>query len=57
MRRVVALLLLVVTAVVGYATIPWLLGFLRHRTMLAFIVYRVLLAIVLVYLLAIGRIS
>jgi undecaprenyl-diphosphatase len=48
---------LVVTAVVGYATIPWLLAFLRNRTMLVFIVYRFLLAILLLYLLASGRIS
>ena len=48
---------LVVTAVVGYATIPWLLGFLRHRTMFLFVVYRLLLAGLLLYLLAIGRIS
>jgi undecaprenyl-diphosphatase len=48
---------LVVTAVVGYATIPWLLAFLRNRTMLVFIVYRFVLAALLVYLLASGRIS
>jgi undecaprenyl-diphosphatase len=48
---------LIVTAIVGYATIPWLLGFLRNRTMLVFIVYRLLLAAFLLYLLAIGRIS
>jgi undecaprenyl-diphosphatase len=48
---------LVVTAIVGYATIPWLLGFLRHRTMFIFIVYRLLLAGLLIYLLAVGRIS
>lgn len=48
---------LVVTAIVGYATIPWLLSFLRHRTMFVFIVYRILLAGLLLYLLAIGRIA
>jgi undecaprenyl-diphosphatase len=48
---------LVVTAIVGYATIPWLLGFLRKRTMFVFIVYRLLLAGLLLYLLAIGKIS
>jgi undecaprenyl-diphosphatase len=47
---------LVVTAVVGYATIPWLLGFLRKRTTFVFIVYRLLLAALLVFLLASGRI-
>jgi undecaprenyl-diphosphatase len=41
---------LVVTAIVGYATIPWLLGFLRNRTMLVFIVYRFLLAALLLSL-------
>jgi undecaprenyl-diphosphatase len=48
---------LVVTAVVGYATIPWLLAFLRKRTTLVFIVYRLLLAALLVWLLATGRIA
>jgi undecaprenyl-diphosphatase len=47
---------LVVTALVGYATIPWLLAFLRKRTMMVFIVYRILLAALLVYLLQTGRI-
>ncbi|MEX2308224.1 MAG: undecaprenyl-diphosphatase UppP [Pirellulales bacterium] len=48
---------LIVTAVVGYATIPWLLAFLRRRTTFAFIVYRLLLAGLLIYLLASGLIS
>jgi undecaprenyl-diphosphatase len=48
---------LVVTAVVGYATIPWLLGFLRKRTMWTFIVYRLVLAAFLLWLLLSGRIS
>jgi undecaprenyl-diphosphatase len=48
---------LVVTALVGYATIPWLLGYLRKRTMLVFIVYRLLLAAFLLWLLATGRIT
>lgn len=48
---------LVITAVVGYATIPWLLAYLRKRTMLVFIVYRLLLAGLLVALLVTGRIS
>ena len=46
---------LVVTAVVGYATIPWLLGVLAQRTMFVFIVYRLLLAALLLCLLASGR--
>jgi undecaprenyl-diphosphatase len=50
------LVALVVTAVVGYATIPWLLGYLRRRTMLVFIVYRLLLAGLLVLLIVSGRI-
>jgi undecaprenyl-diphosphatase len=54
MKLFVALL---VTAVVGYATIPWLLGFLRKRTMFVFIVYRLLLAGLLLILLAAGRLS
>jgi undecaprenyl-diphosphatase len=48
---------LIVTAVVGYATIPWLLGFLRKRTTFVFIVYRLLLAALLVYLLLSGRLA
>lgn len=47
---------LIVTAVVGYATIPWLLAFLRKRSTLVFIVYRLLLAGFLVFLLSSGRI-
>ena len=48
---------LVVTAIVGYATIPWLLAYLRKRTTLVFIVYRLLLAAFLLWLLADGQIS
>jgi undecaprenyl-diphosphatase len=48
---------LVVTAAVGYATIPWLLAYLRRSTTLVFIVYRVVLAAVLVGLLATGWIT
>jgi undecaprenyl-diphosphatase len=51
------LVALAVTAVVGYATIPWLLAFLRRRTMLVFIVYRLLLAGLLAALLVSGRIK
>ncbi len=51
------LVALAVTAAVGYATIPWLLGFLRRRTTMVFIVYRLLLAALLLYLLSTGRIS
>jgi undecaprenyl-diphosphatase len=48
---------LLVTAVVGYATIPWLLAYLRKRTTFIFIVYRLLLAALLLLLLATGRIA
>jgi undecaprenyl-diphosphatase len=45
---------LVVTAAVGYTTIPWLLAYLRRRTMFVFIVYRLALAGLLLALLAGG---
>jgi len=48
---------LVVSAAVGYATIPWLLGFLRTHSTFVFIAYRLLLAGALVGLLATGRLS
>jgi undecaprenyl-diphosphatase len=48
---------LVVTAAVGYATIPWLLAFLRKRTTFLFIVYRLLLAGAIVALLAGGQLQ
>jgi len=48
---------LVVTAAVGYATIPWLLAFLRNRTTTIFIVYRLLLAGALLALLAGGQLA
>jgi undecaprenyl-diphosphatase len=48
---------LVIAGVVGYATIPWLLGYLRKHTMWLFIVYRLALAALLVYLLATGHIT
>jgi undecaprenyl-diphosphatase len=48
---------IVVAGIVGYATIPWLLGYLRTRTMWLFIVYRLLLAAVLVGLLQSGRLA
>ncbi len=48
---------LIVTAAVGYATIPWLLGFLRRHTMYVFILYRLALAALLVYLLVSGHIT
>jgi undecaprenyl-diphosphatase len=54
MKLVVAI---VVAGVVGYATIPWLLSYLRRRTMFVFIVYRLLLAGLLFYLLFSGRVA
>lgn len=45
----------VFAGIVGYATIPWLLGYLRTRTMSVFIVYRLLLAALLLWLLYSGR--
>jgi undecaprenyl-diphosphatase len=48
---------LVVTGAVGYATIPWLLAFLRRRSTYVFIVYRLLLAGLIVALLAAGKLS
>lgn len=47
----------VVAGIVGYATIPWLLGYLRTRTMNVFIVYRLLLAALLLWLLTSGRLA
>ncbi|HEY4235481.1 MAG TPA: undecaprenyl-diphosphatase UppP [Lacipirellulaceae bacterium] len=48
---------IVVAGIVGYATIPWLLGYLRTRTMWLFIVYRLLLAAVLVGLIQSGHLT
>jgi undecaprenyl-diphosphatase len=48
---------LVVSAVVGYATIPWLLGFLRTHSTFVFIAYRLVLAGVLLGLLTSGRLA
>ena len=46
---------IVVAGLVGYATIPWLLGYLRRHTTFVFIVYRLILAAVLLGLLLSGR--
>jgi undecaprenyl-diphosphatase len=46
---------LVVTFVVSWASIAWLLKFLRTRTTLPFVVYRVALGAVIFGLLATGR--
>jgi undecaprenyl-diphosphatase len=48
---------LVVSAAVGYATIPWLLGFLRTHSTFVFIAYRLVLAGILVGLLSTGRLA
>jgi undecaprenyl-diphosphatase len=54
LNLVVALL---VSAAVGYATIPWLLGFLRTHSTFVFIVYRLVLAAVIVGLIASGELD
>ena len=46
---------LLAAAVAGYASIAWLLRFLRARSTIPFIVYRVALGLVLMALLATGR--
>jgi undecaprenyl-diphosphatase len=46
---------LVAAAVAGYASIAWLLRFLRARSTIPFVVYRVALGLVLIGLLATGR--
>lgn len=48
---------LLVSAIVGYATIPWLLGFLRTHSTFLFIGYRLVLAAVLLGLLSSGRLA
>lgn len=54
LNLVVALL---VSAAVGYATIPWLLGFLRTHSTFVFIVYRLVLAAVIVGLITSGKLK
>jgi undecaprenyl-diphosphatase len=46
---------LVAAAVAGYASIAWLLRFLRARSTIPFVIYRVLLGLVLIGMLATGR--
>ena len=48
---------LLVSAAVGYATIPWLLGFLRTHSTFLFIAYRLVLASVLLALIFAGRLA
>jgi undecaprenyl-diphosphatase len=48
---------LLTSAVTGYASIAWLLRFLRTRTMFPFIVYRIALGALLIALLASGRLA
>ncbi len=48
---------IVLAGVVGYATIPWLLAYLRRRTTFIFIVYRLILAAFLLGLLFSGRLA
>ncbi|HVT09320.1 MAG TPA: undecaprenyl-diphosphatase UppP [Polyangia bacterium] len=46
---------LIAAAVSGYASIAWLLRFLRARSTVPFIIYRVILGLVLIAMLATGR--
>jgi undecaprenyl-diphosphatase len=46
-----------VAGVVGYASIAWLLRFLRTRSTLSFVLYRVLLGLALIGLLAAGTLA
>jgi undecaprenyl-diphosphatase len=48
---------LAVTVVVSYASIAWLLKYLRTRTTLPFVIYRVALGLLIFALLALGRLS
>lgn len=48
---------LVIAAVTGYASIAWLLRFLRTRTTLPFVVYRIALGVVILALLATGHLT
>lgn len=43
---------LVVSAIVGYLAIVWLLRFLQHRSMVVFVVYRLILGVTILALLA-----
>lgn len=43
---------LVVSAIVGYLAIAWLLRFLQHRSMVVFVVYRLILGVTILALLA-----
>jgi undecaprenyl-diphosphatase len=47
----------VVSGVVGYLAIAWLLAYLRKRTLYVFVVYRLLLGGLLLWLLQTGRIQ
>ena len=48
---------LVVAAVSGYASIAWLLRFLRTRSTLPFVIYRVMLGLLIIALLVAGRLA
>lgn len=48
---------LVVAAVSGYASIAWLLKFLRTRSTMPFVIYRVLLGLAIIAMLASGRLG
>jgi undecaprenyl-diphosphatase len=46
---------LLAAAVAGYASIAWLLRFLRARSTIPFVIYRVALGLLLIGMLASGR--
>jgi undecaprenyl-diphosphatase len=47
----------VVSAIVGYASIAWMMSYLQRNSTVVFAVYRVLLGLLLFFLLATGRIA
>jgi undecaprenyl-diphosphatase len=48
---------LIVAAISGYASIAWLLKFLRTRSTMPFVIYRVALGVVIIAMLASGRLG
>jgi undecaprenyl-diphosphatase len=48
---------LLVAAVSGYASIAWLLKFLRSRSTIPFVIYRVMLGLLLIVMLTMGRLT
>jgi undecaprenyl-diphosphatase len=48
---------LIVAAISGYASIAWLLKFLRTRSTMPFVIYRIALGVVIIAMLASGRLG